>query len=41
MEAYGIAGIHHQATTGEDTVDWEDLVGAVVNYRVYELAIAL
>jgi hypothetical protein len=29
------------ATTSEDTTDWEDLVGAVVNCRVCELAIAL
>jgi hypothetical protein len=31
----------YQATTGEDTADWEDLVRAVVNFRVCELPIAL
>jgi hypothetical protein len=31
----------YQATTGEDTADWEELVRAVVNCRVCELAIAL
>jgi hypothetical protein len=40
-EADDIVGIHHQATTGEDTAHWEDLVGAVVNGRVCELATAL
>jgi hypothetical protein len=33
-------GSHYQ-TTGEDTVDWEDLVHAVVNCKVCEFAIAL
>jgi hypothetical protein len=28
-------------STGEDTADWEDLVRAVVNCRVCELATAL
>jgi hypothetical protein len=31
----------YQATTGQDTADCEDLVRAVVNYRVCELAITL
>jgi hypothetical protein len=34
-------GIRHQATTGEDAAYWEDLVHAVVNYKLFELAIAL
>jgi hypothetical protein len=33
-EEEDIVGIRHQETTGEDTVDWEDLVRAVVNCRV-------
>jgi hypothetical protein len=33
-EAVDIAVIHHQATTGEDTADWEDSVCAVVNCNV-------
>jgi hypothetical protein len=37
---YGIESIY-QTTTGEDTADWEDWVRAVVNCRVFELAIAL
>jgi hypothetical protein len=37
-EAEDIVGIHHQATTGEDTAD---LLRAVVNCRVCELPIAL
>jgi hypothetical protein len=41
MEAEDIAGIRHQATSGEDTADWEDFVRAVVNCRLYELATAL
>jgi hypothetical protein len=41
MEADDIAGIRHQATTGEDTADREDLVSAVVNCRVCELVIVL
>jgi hypothetical protein len=40
-ETEDIGGIHNQATTGEDTADWDDLVRAVVNCRVCELAIAL
>jgi hypothetical protein len=40
MEAEDIVGICYQGTTGEDTADWEDLVHAVVNCRVCELAIA-
>jgi hypothetical protein len=35
-----IVEIRHQATTGEDTADLEDLVCAVVNCRVSELEIA-
>jgi hypothetical protein len=38
--SYGI-GSRYQVTTGDDTADWEELVLAVVNCRVYELAIAL
>jgi hypothetical protein len=34
-------GSCYQATTGEDTVDWEDLACAVVNWRVCELATEL
>jgi hypothetical protein len=30
-EAEDIVEIRHQATTGEDAVDWEDLVRAAVN----------
>jgi hypothetical protein len=40
MEAEDIVGIRHKATIGEDT-DWEDLLRAVVNCRVFELAIEL
>jgi hypothetical protein len=40
-EVEDIIEIRHQATTGEDTVDWESLVRAVVNCRVCELAIVL
>jgi hypothetical protein len=42
-ENWGIysVGSRYQATTGEDTADWEDLVHAVVNYKVCELVIAL
>jgi hypothetical protein len=29
-EAEGIVEIHDQATTGEDTVDWEDFICYVV-----------
>jgi hypothetical protein len=31
----------YQTTTGEDTADWKELVLAVMNCRVCELAIAL
>jgi hypothetical protein len=34
-------GVRYQATTGEETADWKDLMRAVVNCRVCELAIAL
>jgi hypothetical protein len=34
-EAEDIVGIRHQATTGEDTADWEDLRRTVVNCRVW------
>jgi dihydroxyacetone kinase DhaKLM complex PTS-EIIA-like component DhaM len=40
-EAEDIVEICRQATTGEDTAVWVDLMSAVVNCRVYELAIAL
>jgi hypothetical protein len=40
-EAVDIVGIRHQTMAGEATPDWEQLVRAVVNYRVFELAIAL
>jgi hypothetical protein len=39
-EAYDV-GCRYQATTGEDTTDWEVSVRAVVNCRACELAIAL
>jgi hypothetical protein len=41
--SWGMYGVEsrYQATTGEDTADWEDLVRAVMNCRVCELAIAL
>jgi hypothetical protein len=41
MEAEDTVGIHHQATTGENPANWEDLVNAVVNCRMCELVIAL
>jgi hypothetical protein len=41
MEAEDIVEIRHQATTGEDTGDWEDLVCAAVNCSACELALAL
>jgi hypothetical protein len=41
MEAEDIVGIRNKAKTGEDTAEWEDLVRAVVNCRVRELAITL
>jgi hypothetical protein len=40
-EAENIVEIRHQAMTGEDTADWEDLVRSVINWSVCELAIAL
>jgi hypothetical protein len=41
--SWGIDGVgsRYQTTTDEDTADWKDLVRAVVNCRVCELAIAL
>jgi hypothetical protein len=41
MEAEDTVGICYQATTGEDTAGREDLLHAVVNYRVPELVIML
>jgi hypothetical protein len=35
MDAEETVVIRHQATTGEDTADWEDLVHAVVNCSVW------
>jgi hypothetical protein len=40
-EADDIVEICHQATTGEDISDFEDLVLAVMNCRVCEIAIEL
>jgi hypothetical protein len=40
-EAEDVVESSHQTTTGEDTADWADLVRAVVNCRVCELAIEL
>jgi hypothetical protein len=40
-ETDDIVGIRHQATTGADTALWEDLVRAIVNCEVCELAITL
>jgi hypothetical protein len=37
--AEGNVGIRYQATTGEDTADGENMVRAVLNCRVRELAI--
>jgi hypothetical protein len=37
---YGVR-IRHQATTGKDTANWENLVHAVVNCRVCEITIDL
>jgi hypothetical protein len=34
MEAEDSVGIRHQATNGEDTVDLEDLLRAVLNCRL-------
>jgi hypothetical protein len=39
--AKDMVGIHHQATIREDTADSENLLRAVMNCRVYELAIAI
>jgi hypothetical protein len=36
-----IVGVRHQTTTVEDAADWEDLVYAVLNCRLCELARAL
>jgi hypothetical protein len=36
-----VAGSRYQATTGEDMADWKDLIRAVVNCVVCEIAIAL
>jgi hypothetical protein len=41
MESEDIAAFCHEAMTGEDTADWEDLVRAVVNCWVCELVIPL
>jgi hypothetical protein len=41
MEAEDSVGIHHQEMTGEETADWEDLVHAVMNCSVCELAISV
>jgi hypothetical protein len=40
-EVEDAVGIRHQATNGEDIADWEDLVRAVVNCWVCELAMPL
>jgi hypothetical protein len=40
-EAEDIVGSRYQATTGEDKADGEDIVCAVVNCKVFELAMAL
>jgi hypothetical protein len=40
-EAENIVEFRHQATTDEDAADWEDIVRAVMNCRVCDLAIAL
>jgi hypothetical protein len=40
-EADNFAGVCHQATAGEDTAGWEELVRALVNCKVCEFAIAL
>jgi hypothetical protein len=36
MEAEDTGGICHQATTGEDTADWEGFAHAVVICKVYK-----
>jgi hypothetical protein len=40
MAAQDIVEICYQAMAGEYTADWEDLVHAVVNCKVCELAVA-
>jgi hypothetical protein len=40
-EVVDIVEIRHQATTGEDTADWEDLIHAVMNCRMRKLALSL
>jgi hypothetical protein len=35
-ETENIGGIRHQATTGEDTADWEGFAQAVVICKVYK-----
>jgi hypothetical protein len=40
LNIYGVRS-RYQATTSQDIADWEDLMCAVVNFRVRELAIAL
>jgi hypothetical protein len=40
-EAENIVEIRHQATTGENTADWKDLLHAVVHYRMCEIATEL
>jgi hypothetical protein len=35
----GIVGICHQATTGEDTADWKNLVSALADCIVRELVV--
>jgi hypothetical protein len=40
-EATYCVGNRYQASTGEDTADWEDLVRAVVNCRMCDLTIAM
>jgi hypothetical protein len=40
-EAEDIVRIREEATTGEDIADLEELINAVVNWRVCKLAIAL
>jgi hypothetical protein len=40
-KAQDIVGIRHQATTGEDTADLEDLVRAAMNCRLCVVALSL
>jgi hypothetical protein len=40
-KAEDTVGIRHQAKAGEDAADWKDVMHAVVNCRVCELAFAL